>query len=100
MFGIGKGFDLFMDDIDIMFVGGVEFEDYLVYVGCVVDVLCEGEDCGGFVCFGRVVEEEVREMVGVDEFVDGGEDVLVVGDVVECYRLVFFDFFVKLVLCF
>lgn len=33
----------------------------------------------------------MREAVGVDEFVDGGEDVLVAGDVVEGYGSVFFD---------
>jgi hypothetical protein len=60
-------------------------------IGGAVDTSREGEDCGCFAGTGRTIEEEVRKAVGVDEFVDGSEDVLVAGDIVEGYGSVLLD---------
>lgn len=56
-----------------------------------VDSAREGEHGGGLAGAGGAVEEEVGEPVGLDEAVDGGDDVLVAGDVFEGVGAVFFD---------
>lgn len=56
-----------------------------------VDFSSQCENGGGLSGPWWSVEEEVREAVGFDEFVDCGEDVLVAGDVFESCRTVFLD---------
>lgn len=79
----GERLDLLAHDVDTTVVGGVELEHHLAHVGGAVDAACESEDGGCLAGTGRAVEEEMGEFVGFDEFVDGGEDVLVAGDVFE-----------------
>ena len=86
----GEGLDLFAHHVDAAVVAGVQFQHHLSNIPVSVDAAGEGEDCGGFACAGGAIEEEVGEAVGVNEFVDGGEDVLVAGDVVEGVWSVFF----------
>lgn len=60
--GACEVFDLFADDVDAAFVGGVEFEDAGAVEGWAEEGFGEGEDGGCFACAGRAVEEHVREL--------------------------------------
>lgn len=91
LLGAGKGLDLLAHHVDAAVVGGVELEDHLPHVGGAVDAPREGEDRRRLARAGGAVEEEVGEAVGLDELVDGGEDVLVAFDVVERLWSVFFN---------
>lgn len=87
----GEGLDLLAYDVDAAVVGGVELENHLSHVFDAVDAPGQREDGGGLAGAGGAVEEEVGESVGFDEAVDGGDDVLVTGDVFEGVGAVFFD---------
>jgi hypothetical protein len=87
----GERLDLLAHDVDAAVVGGVELENHLAHVLDAVDAARESEHGGGLAGAGGAVEEEVGEAVGFDEAVDGGDDVLVAGDVFEGVGAVFFD---------
>lgn len=79
LFRRGEGLDLLAHHVDAAVVGGVEFEHHLAHVVGAIDSTGESEDCGGLARTGGPVEEEMWEAVGVDEFADRCEDVLVAG---------------------
>ena len=79
----GKRLDLFPHHVDATVVGGVEFQHHLPHVGGAVDPPRERQDGRGLARAGGPVEEEMWQAVGVDEFVNGREDVLVARDVGE-----------------
>ena len=57
-------FNFFAHDADAAFVGGVEFEDPGFDQFGAVELLCEGEDGGGFAGAGGAVEEHMWELRG------------------------------------
>lgn len=85
----GERLDLLAHDVDAAVVGGVELEHHLPHVLDAVDAPGQCEDGGGLAGAGGAVEEEVGEAVGFHEAVDGGDDVLVAGDVFEGVGAVF-----------
>lgn len=60
--GACEVFDLFTDDVDASFVGGVEFEDAGAVEGWAEEGFCEGEDGGCFASSGGPVEKHVWEL--------------------------------------
>lgn len=91
LLGGGKRLDLLAHHVDAAVVGRVELQHHLPHLGGTVDAPREGQDGRGLARAGRAVEEQVRQAVGVDKLVNGGEDVLVAFDVVEGLWSVLFD---------
>lgn len=54
--------DFFTDDADATLVGGVEFQDAGAVQRGAEEGFGEREDCGGFACSWRPVEEHVGEL--------------------------------------
>jgi len=91
LLGGGERLDLLAHYVDAAVVRRVELQHHLPHVFGPVYSPGEGEDRGCLARAGGAVEQKVGEPVGVDEFYDCGEDVLVAGDVGKRSGAVLFD---------